>query len=393
MFTLEKHTLQIGGASGGGGSSSGTNASRGTKTGTATDKTKSKQTTTQQGRNESTGKTSQQTSGTTGTQGSKTGTSATQQTSRTKGTTGTKGNVNTSAIGTTSQSQTAKGTTASSTTGTSGTTGTAKSSLQQTLASLDEGTQAQLVDLISAIGSPEDAKALQDSLTSRALNADADLGASTDAIISSARRSGERAITANATNLAKSAGSTQNSLVAQIGLEGQVDLETELAALKQTLNLQNRDTATTELQAALGGTVGGAVDIAGILKGATQTTEQTSGQTTEQAQTSAQIANQSTTSIGDTTGTSTTQQNQTNQSTQVIDQSTASDQTTKTSEQNQQLITALQSILGSSSSTDITSLINDVISQTNKQRTIDEAFQSSGNTQGQKVSGGISLGF
>lgn len=390
MFKLKK-LLQFG-VSLGGGKSSGRQESGGTRTGKAVDLTKTRQQSKQTGRNVSQGATSQQTAGTTATTGRQASTSATQQSSATRGATRTSGINNVTGSSTTAQDTAQRGNISSRTTGTTGTTGTVQGNLQQTLSSLDTATQNRLLELVSAISSPEDAAALQGTLTDRALNADVSLAAGTDAIISSARRSGTRAIGAQETNLAKAAGSTQNSLVAQIGLEAQVDLETELASLRSSLETQNRQIATGELQGALGGTVGNTATLADILKGATQTTEQVSGQTSGQQQVVDQNVNQSTVNTGTVTGRAANTQAQVNQSTQIVDQSTTSTALTQAEQQNQQIVDALQSILGTSSNVDISTLLNDVLTSSERDRAISEAFQTRGRTSGKQIGVGLSGG-
>lgn len=291
---------------------------------------------------------------------------STKDTSKTSGTQQTSGSQKTSG------SQTTKGTTATSGSTTGQTTnkveGVAATNLQQTLSNLDANTQQQLTDIISSLGSADDVQLLQDALSSRALEADDVLGGKSDAIIESARRSGSREIVAGQTRLSKAAGSSQNSLVEQIGLEAQVDLDTELAALENSLFTQNRQIATDELQGALGGEVGNISSIANILKGAQQTTQQEQSQTTGQ--------------------TSTGSSAQQNQATQVVDSATLSE----SEQQTAQLVSSLQEAINTGNSTEIQNLVNQLSKRDTSRAAVNENFASRGTSRSKNASFGFSGG-
>ncbi len=219
--------------------------------------------------------------------------------------------------------------------------------LTSIMSQLDEGTQQQLQQIIANIGNPEQAGAVQTALAERALNADADLAGNTNAIIASARRTGERSIGQAQVQLAKGAGSVQNTLVQQIGLEADVNLQTELAALEQSLNLQNRQIATGELQGAQTGQAQSMTALVNALKGATQVQEQAQ---------------------------STVQQTET-----------------------EQIQQALQDLFQSSTETEVQDLIAVLTGQTTREQTIEEQFarRGAGDSSANNLSGGIAgnMGF
>ena len=103
-------------------------------------------------------------------------------------------------------------------------------------------------------------------------------------IIAEARRRGENEITRAVTNLAQQAGSSQNSFVQQVGIQGQNELESQLAALEQELGLRGRQAATAEIATALQAPATGLVPLVQALKGA-----QTIGETTTTATAQEQI--------------------------------------------------------------------------------------------------------
>lgn len=198
--------------------------------------------------------------------------------SKTTGTSRRSGTANKS----TTNRQTNRQTGTKSTTGTSQRSGSTssqesgKQDLSSLVSNLDAGTQEQLQEIIKSIGSPSDIKAISGSLSERALNADKALAGNTQAALDVAERRGKRSIGQSQTSLSKAAGSTQNSLVQQIGLEADTNLQVELAGLESTLNAANRRQSTEELQGALAGQTSSITDVANILKGATQqTTQQT----------------------------------------------------------------------------------------------------------------------
>jgi len=131
----------------------------------------------------------------------------------------------------------------------------------------------------------------------RAKGADASIQAMIDSIIAAARSEGELDLGRRETAAARGAGSSLNSIVQQLGIEGRGDLETKLAGLAGQLGLQGRAAGTTEFASAgeglrksieglstgVGAEASGIADIADILKGGTKTlTSSTEQQTTEQ---------------------------------------------------------------------------------------------------------------
>ncbi len=219
--------------------------------------------------------------------------------------------------------------------------------LTSVLSNLDEATQTNVKELIDAIGSPEQLNAIISALGGRALNADNALAGKTNAIVSEARASGGREIGKAQTRLAKGAGSTQNSLVQQIGLEAQVDLESKLGALTSSLEVQNRQIATGELQGAAQIQGQGVTSLVNALKGATQVTEQ----------------QQTTTQLSET-------------------------------EQVQQ---ALQELFQTSSTTELQDLLATITGKTTREQEINEAFakRGAGDSSAVNQSGGIAgnMGF
>jgi hypothetical protein len=128
-------------------------------------------------------------------------------------------------------------------------------------------------------------------------------------IIGEARRSGESQLTSAVSNTARSAGSAQNSLVADVNASGRAELETRLAGLQGQLGLAGVDATERALASAFaaGDTqtktavevgdnpVNQIAQLAQILKGATATgTTQATGQSSqvaEEQQTAASIEN------------------------------------------------------------------------------------------------------
>lgn len=125
-------------------------------------------------------------------------------------------------------------------------------------------------------------------LTDRAAGAEAAIAQDVEAIVSEARRSGERDITRTITDLSQQAGSSQNSFVQQVGLEAGNELESRLAALQGELSIRGRSAATEEFRQALtaltsaptaGATSSNAlVQLVNALRGASAT-EETTGET------------------------------------------------------------------------------------------------------------------
>lgn len=225
---------------------------------------------------------------------------------------------------------------------TSGTTTkqqTGRQDISSLISNLDAGTQEQLQEILKSIGTPSDIKALSGALSSRALNAGQALAANTKAAVDVARRRGERRVGQTVTNLAKSAGSGQNSLVAQLGLEADTNLQVELAGLESTLNAANRRQSTEELQGALKTQTSSVSEISSILKGATQ-------QTTQQTNTS-------------------------------------------------QLSSALQNLLETSRSSEVRDLLSELLGSTSATQVINEKGKTTGNFSGRgsSLNAGISGSF
>ena len=143
---------------------------------------------------------------------------------------------------------------------------------------LDEETQGFLRDMLQTLGGGDDFTSINQALTERALGADADLAGITDPIVTNARSRLEERLGQTMQQLSRTAGSSQNSLVAQLGLDEAAQVEREVADLAATLGLQTRQLATSELEGAQTRVGGLAVQLADVLKGATQigTTTQTS---------------------------------------------------------------------------------------------------------------------
>lgn len=139
-------------------------------------------------------------------------------------------------------------------------------------------------------GTASDVAALGRQLTERAATAETEIAEDVEAIVSEARRSGERDIRRVITDLSQQAGSSQQSFVQQVGLEAGSSLESQLGALRGELSIRGRAAATEEFQAALtallGAPTAGATQsqaltqLVNTLRGAT-TTEETVGATAE----------------------------------------------------------------------------------------------------------------
>jgi len=181
---------------------------------------------------------------------------------------------------------------------------------------------------------------LLDFTTQRALNADESISGVIDPIVANARRLGQRKVDQTTTALSRQAGSGANTIVQQLGLEGQAEMESQLASLAATLNLQGREQATGELTAAAGGAGELNVQLGNILKGATQTV--------------------------------------------------SGEQVSVQESQTQQLTEALSSIVGNMSSTELQSLVNTLTESTQVNREISE--QASGSGRSSSRSAGLGLG-
>ena len=145
----------------------------------------------------------------------------------------------------------------------------------ETLSLLDEETQTLLQDLLGGIAGGGQLEDINQVITDRALTADQDLAGLVDPIVANARANLEEQAGQTIQGLARTAGSSQNSLVAQLGLDEAINVEREIADLAAQLGLQTRQIATQELAGAQAGTQQTVVQLAEILKGATQTGEST----------------------------------------------------------------------------------------------------------------------
>jgi len=196
-----------------------------------------------------------------------------------------------------------------------------------------------------------DVSEIQTFLTERALSADTDLAGIVDPIVAGARRTGERKIGQQTQALARGAGSSLNSIVAQLGLEGEAELEAQLASLEATLGLQTRQQATDELtgaaqieQAGTQISSGVNLQLADLLRGATT---RTSG-TQEQQQVSQQLT------------------------------------------QEQQLTEALSSILGTTDTEEIQSLVQAITGETRNLREVSETARGTSSGRSKKSGFGFS---
>jgi len=195
---------------------------------------------------------------------------------------------------------TGKKTVTESTSGTKDTSSTLSSEDLKTISALDEDTKNLLTDFLTQLGDgagadKERITGIIDVLQEKALTAEEDINANTEALIAEARLQGEKELGRSVTQLASATGSSQNSLVSQIANEGAVDLESRLAALGSEFALQARSAQVEELNSLIGaigqGSAVGAQDVssiaslASILKGATVTSTGTSTQTGATAET------------------------------------------------------------------------------------------------------------
>jgi len=160
-------------------------------------------------------------------------------------------------------------------------TGTATGTQTQDVTTLDAATQELLAALTQQIGGVVGEGGLQQTLTERAQTA----GEAFDPapIIARARTGAERDIGRRETALASEAGSSLNSLVQQLGLEGRLETEEMLAGLTQQLGIQARQAETGEIASAAAGGTEALSQLVAALKGATTTGQTASTQATEQA--------------------------------------------------------------------------------------------------------------
>lgn len=157
---------------------------------------------------------------------------------------------------------------------------TERGSVSEAFSSLDEETQALLQGLIGDLGEGG-LQELVGSLTGRALGADEELANITDPIVASARGNLEEQLGQTLQGFARSAGgTTQNTIVQQLGLKEGARVEREIADLAATLGLETRQLATEEQSSAASLTGGLLTQLTGLLKGA-ETTR--AGETTSDA--------------------------------------------------------------------------------------------------------------
>lgn len=258
----------------------------------------------------------------------------------------------------TTQLQQQQQTTTGSTEGTTAQTGVTA----QTQQTLDQGTQDVLAQLVQQLsGTASQGAEASELLTSRALTGDEDLAASISDIVGGARARGETEIARGGVAAAQQAGSSMNSIVQQLGIEGAVNLETQLAELEASLGLQARAQVTGELQAGgAEGTAAAVTSLSDVLKGATTTaTTEQETQTSELVSTLQELvgtteATTETTEEQVTTELQQTQEQQTmTQLTDVLSQLQGTEMSTETSkalETLMQTMSGMESFVESGSS-------------------------------------------
>jgi len=243
-----------------------------------------------------------------------------------------------------------------STSGSDQTTGRQTAETTQTSQALGTDTQNQLMELLTQLGGGAEITGdIAQTLTDRANTGEADLADNIAAIVAGARERGTEEIGRRSVAASQQAGSSMNSIVQQLGIEGAVDLETQLAELEASLGLQTRQQVTGEFSAAAGvagGETAAATQIADVLKGAETTATGTQASNTEQLVQSLQDLVASTTGTvatetqqqEDTATTALTQEEQTMQ--QLTDTLSQLDQTQLT-EETKTLFDNLTAILSS----------------------------------------------
>ncbi len=190
---------------------------------------------------------------------------------------------------------------------------------ESTVRNLDVGTENIIQNLIASLGGGGPESIVSDKvqgaassnldfanlLAQRAGETEGVIGGNTEAILTEARRQGENALELQGTQLARGAGSNLNSIVQAANAQGRSDLETQLAGLQGTLDIEARKAGSEDLATAVGALIetarsGADIDIAGqtgqtqqiaqladILAGAVQETVGTTaatGQVTEEQQ-------------------------------------------------------------------------------------------------------------
>lgn len=154
-----------------------------------------------------------------------------------------------------------------------------ETSTEQILTSLDEETQDLLSGLLTDLAEGGSSAELITALNERALNAEDTLGALVDPIVTNARANLETELGQTQQELARAAGSSQNTLVAQFGLEESAKIEREIADLSASLGFAVEDAVTQQQTAAIGASEDLIIQLADVLKGATETSAAT--ETTE----------------------------------------------------------------------------------------------------------------
>jgi len=178
----------------------------------------------------------------------------------------------------TAESRTAKDTTGrTETTGTQAETSKTLSEQLSTVSALDEETQQQLRDLLGGLGTGELSQAQQE----RALGAEDRLSGITDAIIENARAQGEEDVGQVLQQFSRSAGSSQNTIVQQLGLQESGRVNREIADLAATLGIQVDQLVTQEISGAASAQGDLTTQLASILKGAETRTATTGEQTAQ----------------------------------------------------------------------------------------------------------------
>ena len=186
-----------------------------------------------------------------------------------------------SITGSTRASETQNKTATSDKATTGATTGSEQSLSDQLsqVSNLDEETQLLLKNMLASIsgGSTDIVEAQQ----SRALSTEERLAGVTDAIVANAEARGEEQVGAALQGFARSAGSSQNSIVQQLGLQESGRVNREIADLAATLGIQVDQIATQNIDTAAksGGDL--VTQLSSVLKGAESTSAVQTQQTSE----------------------------------------------------------------------------------------------------------------
>ena len=148
---------------------------------------------------------------------------------------------------------------------------TERGTITEAFQALDVETQEMLQSLIADRGEGG-LQELTASLTGRALGAEGDLAGIVDPIVAGARGRMEEELGQTMQSFARTAGgTTQNTIVQQLGLKEASRVEREVAELAATLGLQTRQLATEEQAGAAELTGGLLTQLTGLLKGAETT--------------------------------------------------------------------------------------------------------------------------